>query len=105
MSGHDVEAIRRQTRTYVLVFAALAVLTVVTVAASRLQLGPGMTIAVALLIAVVKGSLVAGYFMHLLDERRVIYWLLALTVVFFIVLMTIPLGTEGDTIGVRPGGG
>ncbi|MGH2626385.1 MAG: cytochrome C oxidase subunit IV family protein [Anaerolineales bacterium] len=103
MSGHDVEAIRRQTRTYVLVFAALAVLTIVTVAASRLDLSTGMTIAVALLIAVVKGSLVAGYFMHLIDERRVIYWLLLLTVVFFVALMFLPLGGAADSIGAEPG--
>ncbi|HEX5758098.1 MAG TPA: cytochrome C oxidase subunit IV family protein [Thermoanaerobaculia bacterium] len=102
MSAHDVEAIRRQTRTYVMVFAALAVLTVVTVAASRLDLNPGMTIAVALLIAAVKGSLVAGYFMHLIDERKAIYWLLALTVIFFILLMFLPLGDAADSIGGVP---
>ena len=32
MSGHDAESIRKETRGYILVFAALLVLTVVTVA-------------------------------------------------------------------------
>lgn len=46
------------------VFAALMVLTVVTVAVRYIDLGPG-NVWVALGIAVIKGGLVAMYFMHL----------------------------------------
>jgi cytochrome c oxidase subunit 4 len=46
------------------VFAALAFFTVLTYAATRLQLG-GFNIWLALLIAVIKAGLVAMYFMHL----------------------------------------
>ena len=46
---------------------------------------------VALIIASFKGSLVAAIFMHLTHERKAIYWVLILTVVFFIVLMLIPV--------------
>jgi cytochrome c oxidase subunit 4 len=99
MSGHDAEAIRKETRGYILVFAALLVLTVVTVAAWRFQLPPAATVLVALFIATVKGSLVAGWFMHLLSERRLIYYLLLLTVVFFVALMFLPLGSDADSIG------
>lgn len=99
MSGHDAEAIRKETRTYIMVFAALLVLTVVTVAAWRLHLPPQVTVLVALFIAAVKGSLVAGWFMHLLSERRLIYYLLLLTVVFFIFIMFVPLGSGADSIG------
>jgi cytochrome c oxidase subunit 4 len=99
MSGHDAEAIRKETRGYVLVFAALLVLTVVTVAVNQLHLGPLPTVLLALFIATVKGSLVAGWFMHLISERKLIYWLLGLTVVFFVFLMFIPLGTDADSIG------
>ena len=41
--------------------------------------------------ASVKGSLVASYFMHLISERKFIYFIIALTVVFFIGLMLLPL--------------
>ena len=45
----------------------------------------------ALLIASVKASLVALFFMHLKGEVRAIFWTLLLTAAFFIGLMTIPL--------------
>jgi hypothetical protein len=42
--------------------------------------------------------------MHLLHERKVIYWVLALTVIFFIFLMIVPLLTNSDKIpGTIPG--
>lgn len=100
MGGHTADDIKKSVRTYMVVFAALAALTVLTVAASYLDLATGPTIALALLIATVKGSLVAMFFMHLIDERRAVYWILGLTVVFFIVLMLLPLGTVSDTTGV-----
>src|SRR5262249_37405732 len=83
MDHSDVAAIQRQTKIYIAVFAALAVLTVVTVTASYLHLSTGVAIALALFIATVKGSLVAAYFMHLIDERKAIYAILLLTVAFF----------------------
>lgn len=93
---HDVETIRKETRTYIGVFIALAVLTVLTVAVSYFHLPPVLAIGVALLIATFKGSLVAGFFMHLLHERKLIYWLLLLTVVFFLVLLFYPTISDWD---------
>lgn len=90
MDHTDAVAIRRQTKIYVAVFAALMVLTVITVTVSYLHLSTPTTIAIALLIASIKGSLVAAYFMHLISERKAIYSILVLTVVFFVVLMFVP---------------
>lgn len=50
------------------VFAALVVLTVVTVVASQIDLG-SMNLYVALAIAGIKGTLVVLFFMHLLYDR------------------------------------
>lgn len=91
---HDPEAIRKETRTYIKVFIALAVLTVLTVAVSYFHMSPVMAVVVALLIATFKGSLVAGFFMHLFHERKTIYWILLLTVVFFLVLLFYPTLSE-----------
>jgi len=96
MDHSDAAAIQRQTKIYIAVFAALAVLTVVTVTASYLHLSTGVAIALALLIATIKGSLVAAYFMHLIDERKAIYAILALTVAFFVVLMFVPSFANWD---------
>jgi len=99
MSGHSVEEIRKETRVYLVIFFVLAALTAVTVGVSYLHLSTGMAIAVALMIASIKGFLVAGYFMHLLSEKKLIYSVLILTVVFFLFLMAIPFGSEYDSIG------
>ena len=89
MSDHaDIDA---HVRTYILVFVALMALTVVTVAVSYLHLPVHQAVAVALLIALVKGSLVAAFFMHLISERKAIYGILALTVIFFMALMFLPV--------------
>jgi caa(3)-type oxidase subunit IV len=87
---HDAEAIRKETKTYLTVFFMLAVLTVLTVGVSYFHLPPALAIGIALLIATFKGSLVAGVFMHLLHEKKAIYWLLLLTVAFFVVLLFWP---------------
>lgn len=89
--------IDQAVRTYITVFLSLAVLTLLTVAASYLELRTEAAhIALALSIATVKASLVAGYFMHLSDERRPVYWVLALTVGFFFFLVFLLVGAAHD---------
>lgn len=95
--------IDKHVRTYVLVFVSLMVLTVITVGISYLHLPTVPAIGLALLVAMVKGSLVACYFMHLISERKLIYWVLALTVVFFIAILVLPVFTQLNHITV--GGG
>ena len=90
MSATDAEAIRKQTRTYIWVFIALLILTVLTVAVAEFHVPVAVAVIIALIIACFKGSLVAAVFMHLNHERKAIYWVLILTVAFFIVLMAIP---------------
>ena len=96
-AGHGPEEIRKHVRVYMAVFGALAVLTVVTVAVSYLHLATPRAIAVALLIATIKASLVAAYFMHLISEKKLIFWVLALCGIFFIVLMLLPSFTFLET--------
>ena len=81
-----------------LVFVTLMVLTIVTVAISTLHLNVGAAITVALIVATIKGSLVASYFMHLVSERRVIYATLILTAIFFLLLMFLPVSTYLDRL-------
>jgi caa(3)-type oxidase subunit IV len=85
---HSPEQIKKEMRVYIAVFCGLAVLTGVTVGACYfLKLPVHYAIMVALAIASVKGFLVAGFFMHLLSERKVVYGILGLTVFFFVVLI------------------
>ncbi|HNY42391.1 MAG TPA: cytochrome C oxidase subunit IV family protein [Bryobacteraceae bacterium] len=55
-------------KTYSAILAALLVLTIITVAVSRVDFG-SMNTVVALLIASIKGSLVALFFMHLRHDK------------------------------------
>jgi len=95
----DPAAVKKSVRLYMMVFVSLMVFTVITVAVSGLHLAVPIAIAVALVIAALKGSMVAGVFMHLSHEKQWIYGALLLTVVFFIVLIFVPLFTVSDTFG------
>ena len=98
MHSDSVE-VNKSVRSYITVFAMLMVFTVITVAASRFHFAVPVAITVALIIATLKGSMVAGVFMHLLHEKRAIYGALLLTLVFFIVLLFVPLLTSLDRVG------
>jgi cytochrome c oxidase subunit 4 len=94
--GHDPADIDKHVRVYITVFVALMALTIITVAVSYLDLSTPMAITVALFIAVVKGSLVACYFMHLISEKKLIYVVLGITVFKFVALMLLPLLTHNN---------
>jgi len=79
---------QQHVKKYLFVFYALIVGTIITVAASYLPIDSvALTVAIALFIACVKGFLVAGYFMHLMSEKKMIYGILIATVFFFTGLM------------------
>ena len=92
---HDI---KKHVRLYISVFIALLALTVVTVAISYLHLDITAAIFVALTVAIIKGSLVASYFMHLISEKKIIFVTLILTVLFFVVLMALPLFSHSDQV-------
>ena len=79
-----VAEVKKHVRVYLMVFGALLVLTLVTVAVSYLDIPFGPALIVALIIAVIKGSLVAMYFMHLISEKQVIMWVLVSAAAFLI---------------------
>lgn len=98
MENATTEDIKKHIRTYVLVFVALLALTVVTVAVSYLHLSIVPAVILALVIAAIKGALVASYFMHLISEKKLVYFTLILTVAFFITLVALPLLGYHDPI-------
>jgi cytochrome c oxidase subunit 4 len=95
----DPAAIKKSIRTYLMIGGVLFVGTVVTVLANQVHLAVPLAITVALIIATIKGSMVAAVFMHLSHEKRWVYGALLLTVAFFIVLMFVPLLFILDGIG------
>jgi cytochrome c oxidase subunit 4 len=99
----DPEAIKKSIRSYGIVGGLLLVFTAITVAANQIHLAVPVAITVALVIATMKGSMVASIFMHLSHEKKWIYGALLLTVLFFIVLLFLPLATVSDGIGTPIG--
>jgi cytochrome c oxidase subunit 4 len=95
----DPAAIKKSIRGYLKIGAVLFAGTVVTVAANQVHLAVPLAITVALIIATIKGSMVAAVFMHLSHEKRWIYGALLLTIAFFMVLMFVPLLFTLDGIG------
>lgn len=97
MSDHSAHDIEQSKRKYWMVFIALIIGTVITVGAYFVHIeSMAMTIALALFIASIKAFLVAGYFMHLMDERKMIYGIMASTVFFFIALMGLTIWAMND---------
>ena len=77
------------------VFIFLLIGTTLTVLASYMDFNVQNSIAgavfVGLTIAFIKGYLVAANFMHLNSEKKMIYWILVLTIFFLALLLFIPL--------------
>ena len=95
--NHSVDDLKKHIRTYVLVFLALLVGTAITVGMYAIHIDSvPLTIAIALFIASIKAFLVAGFFMHLISEKKAIYAMLITTAVFFVALMFLTLWATHD---------
>lgn len=93
-SHHDIG---KHVRIYIGVFLALLVGTIITVGLNSVHFDSmKLTIAIALFVAIIKATLVACYFMHLISEKKMIYIILAFTVFFFAGLMGLTLFSYSD---------
>ena len=103
--AHDnsPEAVKKEIRKYLIVFGALAGLTIITVWISQFHLPTWQAVTLALVVATVKGSLVAAFFMHLVSERKLIYAVLVLTVFFFGLMIWGPWHQRENAEKVWPG--
>ena len=101
--SHSHEAIKKHRKIYIGVFLALLIGTAITVGMYYVHFeSMTRTVTIALVIATIKASLVAAFFMHLSNERKAIYSMLLVTVFFFAAMMylfihartDVPLETE-----------
>ena len=82
--AHDVS---KHIRGYLMVGLTLLVFTGITVALSYLDFGTQKAnVAVAMVVATFKAALVAAIFMHLSNEKRMIYRILIFTAFFVLGL-------------------
>lgn len=102
MASHDIS---KEVRAYWAVFVALLIFTGLTVGVSYIPFVASMAIVVGLIVAFCKGTMVALIFMHLKAEKRLVYWSLFFTVIFFVVLLFLPLFTDLDQLDDTENGG
>lgn len=96
MGGSHAD-ISKHIKVYIMVFVALAIGTILTVAAANVDFGGHLNVVVALLIATVKATLVAMIFMHLKWDKSISIWYtLVLCAIFFAVLLALPVLTTHD---------
>lgn len=81
------------------VFAALIVLTGLTVGVTLVDFGPAANLVIALAIATVKAGLVAAFFMHLLYDNRLnlLFFLGSFAFLFLFISITLM-----DSFETRP---
>ncbi len=94
----DPAEVKKSVRSYITVFVMLMVFTVITVAAASFHFAVPLAITIALVIATMKGSMVAGVFMHLSHEKQLIYGALLLTFMFFVMLLFLPVLAYMDRV-------
>jgi len=94
--------LRAYMRLCAVVFLVVLCTTTAMIATSFSHLGEGWTLKITIIlgIAAVNAFLVAGYLMHLLSEKKLVYTVLAFTVIFVIGLMGL---TIWATNGFPPG--
>jgi len=97
MSDPHSDHVAKHVRIYLTVFIALLIGTMVTVGMYYIHFeSMTLTIIIALFIATVKASLVAGFFMHLVSEKKSIYTVLTVTAFFFAGLMALTVWAMHD---------
>lgn len=86
---------------YFTVFSSLIVLTFVTVGVSELGLPPTLSIIVAMAVALVKATLVATWFMHLIHDTKLNISLFLASIWFmsiFFIFTTFDMASRGNVM-------
>ncbi len=84
---HGAHNVAKHVRKYLMVGGTLILFTAITVFLSYVNFGTmKANVAVAMLVATFKATLVAAIFMHLSNEKQLIYRILVFTVFFVLGL-------------------
>jgi heme/copper-type cytochrome/quinol oxidase subunit 4 len=97
-SEHPV-VFKEYARRCLLVLLAVGVMTATMIATSFSSIGGASwtpKVALILVIAAVNAFVIAGFLMHLLSEKKLIYTILAFTVFFFIGLAGLTIWAMND---------
>lgn len=97
MNDHSKTEPAEAARKHKFIGLALVLCTSLMVSSYYLPLGgKAVKIVVALVIASIEAFLVAGFLMHLISEKKLIYSVLMLTGIFFLGVLLLPLMSHAD---------
>ena len=88
-------------RTYVIILVLLILMTIATVGISFAQIAGGWHIGIGLAIALVKASLVALFFMHVISSER-LTWTVIAVALFWLTLLFALTFADYLTRGLNP---
>jgi heme/copper-type cytochrome/quinol oxidase subunit 4 len=84
----DVQNVKKHVQQHLIIAVGLALGSLMTLWTSQTNFGSfGLNVAITLAVAAVQAFFVAGFYMHLLSERKMIYCFLVFTAVFFVVMI------------------
>lgn len=84
----DSKDVKKHVRQHIMIAVGLAVGSVMTVWTAETNFGSfPLNVGMTLGIAAVQAFMVAGFFMHLLSEKKMIYCFLAFTAFFFVLMI------------------
>src|ERR1022692_3696646 len=90
-----------KVRTYVIICALLILLTCLTVGVSYVQLAGRWHLIIGLAIALAKATLVALFFMHVLQSPRLVWIVIVVSCFWLLLLLALTL-TDYSTRGEIP---
>jgi len=96
--------VKKHVRSHLIIAAAVTIGTILTIWTSQTNFGSfSLNVAMTIAIAALQAFMVAGFFMHLLSEKKMIYSFLIFTAVFFVVQMgvTIWARSPGNEVQIR----
>lgn len=100
--AHSPDEIAKHIKTYLIVGATLLVFTAITVGLSFVDFGSqSMNMTIGLAVAAFKSSLVILIFMHLNNERPLIYKVLFFTLLFLGVMFTLFIASHDDRLVMK----
>jgi len=94
MSEHTPENFQNYAKRCFIVFGVVMVITLMMVGVHYSHLSTVARISLTLAAALVNATLVAGYLMHIVSERKLTITMLLFTLFFFVMLFILTIGAR-----------
>ncbi len=84
MTNQDIQ---KETKNYLVIFGGLLILTGVSLGVHFMHLPVQLSIVIIIGIALTQAAISAAYYMHLISEKKLIFFVLAMAASFFLAMI------------------